>query len=433
MTADMDSPTGLDMHPRPPAAVRVRKSVGIAIMIGLGLIAATIVYGVYERQQRQLQVSLTGDVDTKATPATVAARELTAEIFPGDVPVVKDRVASLEDQVNGPAKEVVLPSSTPRTRSAVPFAPGLPYQSPVERPTDTDRDRAYQKEQEAIEAPTGIGSGARTFGMNTNTPAPDALPVSSIASALNPAGTAVQAADVLRARQTGEYSAQNGQDEKAAFIAQSRSRLPDNALASVRTAPATRFEIKAGWDIPCTLEQAINSDQPGEIKALVRENVCDTATGKYVLLPQGSQLTGSYNSVVSYGQDGVQAVWDRIIFPDGSSLNLNGMIGQDAQGQSGLRYSVDHHYARLLGFAVMTSLFSAGFQLSQNRPGTILATPSSGEVIAGAVGAQISQTGIEITRRNLNVQPTIKVPAGYRFNVRVNRDIVFDAPYSRRR
>jgi hypothetical protein len=41
----------------------------------------------------------------------------------------------------------------------------------------------------------------------------------------------------------------------------------------------------------------------------------------------------------------------------------------------------------------------------------------------------MSQTGEMITRRNLNVQPTIKVPAGYKFTVRVNRDILFDTPY----
>jgi type IV secretion system protein VirB10 len=229
--------------------------------------------------------------------------------------------------------------------------------------------------------------------------------------------------------QAAEYRAQNGQDEKTAFIAQARSRVSETYLKSVRTPPLTRFEIKAGWDIPCTLEQAIDSDQPGETKALVRENVRDTATGKYVLLPQGSRLVGSYNSVVTYGQDGIQAVWDRVIFPDGSSLNLGGMIGQDAKGQSGLRYAVNHHYGRLVGFAVLTSLFSAGFQLSQNRPGSILTQPNAGQVVAGAVGQEISQLGVEITRRNLNVQPTIKVPAGYRFNVRVNHDIVFDAPY----
>jgi type IV secretory pathway VirB10-like protein len=40
-----------------------------------------------------------------------------------------------------------------------------------------------------------------------------------------------------------------------------------------------------------------------------------------------------------------------------------------------------------------------------------------------------TQTGAQITRRNLNVQPKIKVPAGHKFTVRVNRDILFEAPY----
>ena len=45
------------------------------------------------------------------------------------------------------------------------------------------------------------------------------------------------------------------------------------------------------------------------------------------------------------------------------------------------------------------------------------------------VGQELSETGAQITRRNLNVQPTIKVPVGYKFTVRVNRDILFEAPY----
>lgn len=48
---------------------------------------------------------------------------------------------------------------------------------------------------------------------------------------------------------------------------------------------------------------------------------------------------------------------------------------------------------------------------------------------SSAVGQELSETGAQITRRNLNVQPTIKVPAGYKFTVRVDRDILFDSPY----
>jgi type IV secretion system protein VirB10 len=177
------------------------------------------------------------------------------------------------------------------------------------------------------------------------------------------------------------------------------------------------------------MEQAVNSDLPGDLKALVTANVYDTAAGRYLLIPQGARLIGSYDSAVAYGQDGLQVVWNRIIFPDASSIDLGGMVGQDSHGASGFRQDVDNHYKRLIGLSVLSSLFSAGFQLSQPRRGTILQYPTAAEIAAGSVGQEVSQTGAQIARKNLNIQPTIKVPVGYKFNVRVNRDILFDSPY----
>jgi hypothetical protein len=151
---------------------------------------------------------------------------------------------------------------------------------------------------------------------------------------------------------------------------------------------------------------------------------------RYLLIPQGSRLVGGYNSRIGYGQDGVQVIWYRVIFPDGSSLDLSGMIGQDAHGFSGLRDKVDRHYTRLIGFAVLTSLFAAASEISQNQNRSLLTYPSPAQVAGSTVGQQASDLGAQITRRNLNVQPTIRVAIGYRFNVRVNRDILFDAPYT---
>lgn len=219
------------------------------------------------------------------------------------------------------------------------------------------------------------------------------------------------------------------QDAKERFLARARAGSADNYLNSTRTKPVSPYEIKAGWDIPAVLEQGLNSDLPGEIKALVRENVYDTATGRYLLIPQGARLVGAYDSRVAYGQNGIQVVWSRLIFPDGSSINLEGMAGQDARGMAGLRHYVDNHYKRLLGFGLLTSVFSASFQLSQTRRGGVLGYPSPAETAGSAVGGQISQLGADVTRRNLNIQPTIKVPVGHRFNVRVNRDILFESPY----
>jgi len=106
------------------------------------------------------------------------------------------------------------------------------------------------------------------------------------------------------------------------------------------------------------------------------------------------------------------------------------MVGLDSHGNAGLRDKVDHHYMRLVGFSVLTSLFTAAFQISQQTSQTALAYPSRAQTAGSAVGQELSQTGAQITRRNLNVQPTVKVPAGYKFVVRVNRDILFEAPYA---
>ena len=105
------------------------------------------------------------------------------------------------------------------------------------------------------------------------------------------------------------------------------------------------------------------------------------------------------------------------------------MVGLDSQGNAGLRSKVDRHYKRLIGFAALTSPFSAAFEISQRRNQSILVNPSPGQTASAAVGRELSQTGAMMTRRNLNVQPTIKVPVGYRFTVRVNRDMLFEAPY----
>ncbi len=158
-------------------------------------------------------------------------------------------------------------------------------------------------------------------------------------------------------------------------------------------------------------------------------NVYDTATGQYLLIPQGARLVGAYNSRVGYGQNGVQVAWHRVIFPDGSAIDLNGMAGLDAQGNAGLRDKVDNHYQRLFGFAVLTSLFDAALAVTQSRQQSVLVYPSPTQETESAAGREVSQLGTQITRKNLNVQPTIKIPAGYKFNVRVNRDILFEEPY----
>jgi len=185
-----------------------------------------------------------------------------------------------------------------------------------------------------------------------------------------------------------------------------------------------------GWKIPSALECGLNSDIPGAVCANVRENVCDSKTGKYLLIPQGTKVIGTYDSQVAVGQERVLVVWNYLEFPDGSIQPLRGMLGADQAGYAGFDADVDNHYWKLFGVTGMMSLFSAGFQLSQ--PSTSSGSngvPSTSQTIAATVGQQIGQTASGVMQKQLNVQPTLKREPGYRFNIQVTKNLVFTQNY----
>lgn len=215
----------------------------------------------------------------------------------------------------------------------------------------------------------------------------------------------------------------NKQDRKEGFL--KSAKLADvDYNPSARTAQLTPYEVKAGWLIPAVLIGGMNSDLPGQIIAQVRENVYDTKSGRFLLIPQGSRLIGKYDSYVAYGQRRALVAWSRLIYPDGSSYNLRGMPGADGEGFAGFSDQVDNHYARIFGTAILMSLITAGAQLSQ--PNTSTGTngqPSATQTAAGALGQQLGQTGMQMTQKNLNIQPTLEIRPGYRFNVMVTADM----------
>jgi len=215
----------------------------------------------------------------------------------------------------------------------------------------------------------------------------------------------------------------NGQGAKAAFLRQPPTT--SDYLVSNRESAVSPYELRAGAVIPAVMVSGINSDLPGQIIGQVAENVYDTATGSYLLIPQGAKLVGTYDNAVTYGQSRVLVVWNRIIFPDASSLDINGMAGADQGGYSGFSDQVNNHYVRIFGSALLLSLFSAGIQLSQPQASSSSnGTYTSQQIIAGAVGQQLGNTGSRVIERNLNIAPTLEIRPGYLFNVMVTKDIV---------
>lgn len=233
--------------------------------------------------------------------------------------------------------------------------------------------------------------------------------------AAGPASTAAQPADPT--------AVQNRQDQKESFQQAGTTETRNSGNLQM---PASPYQVMAGTVVAGALVTGIKSDLPGDVIATVTEPVYDTATGRFLLIPQGSRILGRYNSQVSYGQSRVQVVWNRIILPDTSSLTLDNLAGTDPAGYAGLEDGVDWHWDRIFAGAVLTTLLGVGAELAapENR--------QDGDriIIAGRDSAQdsINQVGQEMTRRNLNIQPTLTERPGLPVRIIVNRDLVL-RPY----
>jgi type IV secretory pathway VirB10-like protein len=211
----------------------------------------------------------------------------------------------------------------------------------------------------------------------------------------------------------------NRQEEKSEFA--DRTRDSDFQLHAAVQKPKSPYTLFAGTILPCVMTQGINSDLPGQIGCMISQNVYDTVTGRYLLLPQGTKAIGTYDSRVAYGQERVLVVWTRLLRPDGSTLSLEGMPGVDLSGYAGLTGKVNNHYVRLLAGVVLGSVLGASSQIAV---GANSQNPGFAELAIQGAGQNINEAGQQITRKNLNIQPTIQVPPGGRLNIFATKDLI---------
>lgn len=200
--------------------------------------------------------------------------------------------------------------------------------------------------------------------------------------------------------------------------------------ASLRP-PRSAYELRAGYVAPAMLISGINSGLPGQIVAQISRDVYDTATGRHVLIPQGSRLVGTYSSEVNYGQSRVLIAWQRIVFPDARAIDIGAMPGADSAGYAGFTDQVNNHYLRLFGSAFLMSAITAGISMSQdNAAGRAGGNRQrASDAMSEALGQQLGQVTAQMIARNLNIAPTIEIRPGYRFNVIVTKDLAFARPY----
>src|SRR5262249_30309528 len=178
--------------------------------------------------------------------------------------------------------------------------------------------------------------------------------------------------------------------------------------------------VPGATKLPCVVETVVNSDVPGYLTAKVSTNVYDTATGRHLLVPQGSTILGHDRSQdLLYGNARLDTVSLTLAFPDGRSIDLGKAPITDQAGVAGLTGDVNQHYLRLLGAVFIGGALRGGMQAMQ----TSIASAGGVEQVAVGMGSLGNQAVGQRVGRALDTRPTILVAAGQLCNVLLVKEV----------
>lgn len=379
-------PAAFQLRGDPPRVMRLSRKalavVGVAAGLGIG---GSLIYALRPPDDRAAQELYNTDSRATAETITSGPRDYTqaprlGPPLPGDLgrPIVSA-------QQRG--EDVPLPPI-----GAQPGPPDLRAQA-----AEAARQRAAQERDAARTSAVFLGSGGARAGAE-----PVAAPGLPAPFGQEPA----------------QQAAQGDQASKRAFMAQAANQR--TVSVERLTAPASPNIVQAGSIIPAALLTGVRSDLPGQITAQVTANVYDSPTGRILLIPQGARLIGEYDSEIAAGQTRVLLAWDRLIMPDGRSIILERQPGADGAGFAGLQDRVNQHWGNLLKAAAISTLLGVGAELGADSDDDLTRALQRGSQDT------INQTGQQIVRRQLNVQPTLTIRPGHPLRVVLTRDLVLE-------
>lgn len=331
--------------------------------------------------------------------------------------------------------------AAPAPAPAGPLPPGsAPVMSPMTNPpsgVSTDRsasqrngdkntaanqdDKGSPQAGSAILAISGEGDGAKgpissvTKGMTSD--ATDQMIESLEAKLRNPVGASSADVEMVKAAMSAQGQSRSGKDQQW---------LKENANdqggeTTFAKQPAAKWLVFQGTRVPVVVREAVNSDLPGPVTAMVTSPVFDSIKQCGILIPVGTRLIGSYSADIRPGQSRVLLGFTRMIFPDGRSLNLNGAQGVDQIGAAGMEGDVDNHWLKRFGYSFALALLST--KMDNSGPSSITVSQGGATSTTTVAGQVLSQVGQSILASSANIPPTITMDVGSRLFVTMVRDL----------
>jgi type IV secretion system protein VirB10 len=380
-------PETLALRARPAPAIRFKR--GVIVALSAIAIAVLVVTAWFALKPRSLQ--LVGEQNDLAEPAKAPSDAL------GALPASYSDAPRLGPPLPGDLGRPIL-----KHQQAI--AEGRPSQpTAAEQAAQPAREQAAAERKAARESAVLVQTTGRTS---------DAEVASASAAPASVPDSSRLALDSDRDP--------NAQQRKADFVSAS-DRGGDVNPHTVQPA-ASPYMLSAGSVIAASLITGLRSDLPGLVTAQVTERVFDSTTGRILLIPQGSRLIGTYDSVVAFGQRRALVVWQRIIFPDGRSLRIENVPATDPAGYAGLEDKVDFHTWTLLKGVAISTLLGVGSNLTFSGESDLV------QAIRESTQQNLARAGDQLTSRNLQIQPTITIRPGTLVRLVVHRDLVLVSP-----
>lgn len=376
------------------------------VLLGAGLLVAVLVYSVNFAHNEK-------GGDDKAKPVEISEQEKPLLMGEG-------KGLALLPPTNTALVQPDLPTPGGRKDPLIVVQKPQDYSEQYRQELETLRRKKAQAQLEALSAPLAV----KKADASTNR-----YPAENEAGAGRAAASPGSPGVNIPAQPSENYDPAAAKD-KEGFLGRAAADT-SWTLPHERT-PGQKYELKTGAVIPAALVTGINSELPGQIIGQVSQNVYDSAWGKHLLIPQGAKLVGVYDSRVAYGQSRVLVAWNRIVFPDGSSITLGAMPGADESGYAGYEDKVNNHYLRIFGSAFVMSLITGGtaYAVDSLDPSSgNNNTPSMQQQMGTALASQLGQTSMRLLEKNISIAPTLEIRPGYAFNVVITKDVVFERAY----
>jgi type IV secretion system protein VirB10 len=187
--------------------------------------------------------------------------------------------------------------------------------------------------------------------------------------------------------------------------------------AQARPLPDRNFLITAGSFIPCVLQSAMDSSQPGYVSCIVPRNIYSD-NGRIVLMEKGTKIVGEYQGGLNRGQYRLFVLWTRAVTPRGIAIDV-ASPATDALGRGGMDGRVDNFFWQRFGTALLFSLVEDAATVGSEAVGNSASNTTR-------VPSDAAST---ILQQNSQIKPVLRKNQGEDVGITVAQDFDFSTVY----